>query len=127
MVTDQNEIPLTNEEKNEDNQFAHRGCIRCLCILPEIGFASAANDKYIFHPFNTFLVFNQILFKNRIIKIWNFEGNLLHKLEGHESFIYSLVYLPTGELISAGEDRSVKVWKPGYFLFLFLFFYFISN
>ncbi|CAG8434421.1 1374_t:CDS:10 [Diversispora eburnea] len=31
----------------------------------------------------------------------------------HTQFIYSLSILPTGEIISGGEDRSVRVWKDG--------------
>jgi phospholipase A-2-activating protein len=33
------------------------------------------------------------------------------ELHGHESFVYSLASLPTGELVSAGEDRTVRIWK----------------
>ena len=33
------------------------------------------------------------------------------ELHGHESFIYSLVSSPSGELISSGEDRTVRVWR----------------
>ena len=38
-------------------------------------------------------------------------GDLVAELYGHESFIYSLDYLPSGELVSSGEDRTVRVWK----------------
>ncbi|PWZ00297.1 PFU-domain-containing protein [Testicularia cyperi] len=36
-------------------------------------------------------------------------------LSGHTSFVYSLATLPggNGELVSAGEDRSVRVWRDG--------------
>ena len=33
------------------------------------------------------------------------------ELHGHESFIYSLVSSPDGELISSGEDRTVRIWR----------------
>ena len=33
------------------------------------------------------------------------------ELYGHESFIYSLVSSPNGELISSGEDRTVRIWR----------------
>lgn len=32
-------------------------------------------------------------------------------LHGHESFVYSLAALPSGELVSSGEDRTVRVWS----------------
>jgi phospholipase A-2-activating protein len=38
---------------------------------------------------------------------------LLGELHGHENFIYSLAVLPTGEIISAGEDRTVRIWNNG--------------
>lgn len=38
---------------------------------------------------------------------------MLGKLSGHENFIYSLAVLPTGELVSSGEDRSVRIWSDG--------------
>jgi phospholipase A-2-activating protein len=41
------------------------------------------------------------------------EGNLLGELHGHENFIYSLAVLPTGEIVSAGEDRTVRIWNNG--------------
>lgn len=36
-------------------------------------------------------------------------------LSGHTSFVYSLATVPggRGELVSAGEDRSVRVWRDG--------------
>ncbi|PWN50917.1 PFU-domain-containing protein [Violaceomyces palustris] len=39
----------------------------------------------------------------------------LQTLSGHTSFVYSLANLPggKGELVSAGEDRSVRVWRDG--------------
>jgi phospholipase A-2-activating protein len=32
-------------------------------------------------------------------------------LSGHTSFVYSVALLPSGEIVSGGEDRSVRVWK----------------
>lgn len=36
-------------------------------------------------------------------------------LSGHTSFVYSLATLPggKGELVSSGEDRSVRIWRDG--------------
>ena len=38
-------------------------------------------------------------------------GDLIYALSGHTSFVYSVSVLPNGELVSAGEDRSVRVWR----------------
>jgi phospholipase A-2-activating protein len=46
-----------------------------------------------------------------IITIYTLDGVVVAQLFGHESFIYSLAVLPTGEIVSSGEDRSVRVWK----------------
>jgi phospholipase A-2-activating protein len=36
------------------------------------------------------------------------------ELNGHTSFVYSVTVLSTGELVSSGEDRSVRVWRGRY-------------
>ncbi|KAI1260388.1 ubiquitin homeostasis protein lub1 [Xylariaceae sp. FL1019] len=70
--------------------------IRALCNVPPghpsgAAVASASNDG--------------------VIRIWTSEGQKVAELHGHESFIYSLATLPTGELVSSGEDRTVRVWR----------------
>lgn len=47
----------------------------------------------------------------RTIRIWTPEGHQLQELHGHTSFIYSVATLPTGELVSSGEDRTVRIWR----------------
>jgi phospholipase A-2-activating protein len=32
-------------------------------------------------------------------------------LDGHTSFVYSVDVLSTGEFVSSGEDRTVRIWK----------------
>ncbi|KAI1329997.1 phospholipase A-2-activating protein [Xylariaceae sp. FL0255] len=70
--------------------------IRALCVVPEghpsgAAIASASNDG--------------------VIRLWKLNGQKVGELYGHESFIYSLAALPTGELVSSGEDRTVRVWR----------------
>lgn len=38
-------------------------------------------------------------------------GDLIYALSGHTSFVYSVSVLPNGDLVSAGEDRSVRIWR----------------
>ncbi|KAL2010239.1 hypothetical protein VTN00DRAFT_6046 [Thermoascus crustaceus] len=73
-----------------------RDVVRALCKVPESNpsgaqFASASNDG--------------------VIRLFSIQGQLVGELHGHESFIYSLASLPTGELVSSGEDRTVRVWN----------------
>lgn len=73
-----------------------RDVVRALCKVPESSpsgaqFASASNDG--------------------VIRLFSLQGILVGELHGHESFIYSLAALPTGELVSSGEDRTVRVWN----------------
>jgi len=56
-----------------------------------VDFASAANDG--------------------IIRLWTIGGKQVGELHGHEAFIYSLASTPSGELVSSGEDRTLRVWK----------------
>ena len=46
-----------------------------------------------------------------MIRLWKLDGRQVGELIGHENFIYSLVSLPTGELVSSGEDRTVRIWR----------------
>ncbi len=46
-----------------------------------------------------------------VIRLFTLNGDLVAELNGHESFIYSLAVLPSGELVSSGEDRTVRVWN----------------
>lgn len=46
-----------------------------------------------------------------MLRIWNLGGSCLQELSGHTSFVYSVDTLSTGELVSSGEDRTVRVWR----------------
>lgn len=46
-----------------------------------------------------------------VIRLWALDGSSLGELHGHDSFVYSLAALPTGELVSSGEDRTIRIWK----------------
>ena len=45
------------------------------------------------------------------IKVWTMDGDVVYTLSGHTSFVYSLSVLPNGQVVSGGEDRSVRVWR----------------
>jgi phospholipase A-2-activating protein len=87
--------------------FSHRGkllqtipglpdVVRALCKLPSghpsgAAFASAGNDQ--------------------VIRLWTLQGVEVAQLHGHTSFIYALAVLSNGDLVSSGEDRTVRIWK----------------
>ena len=39
------------------------------------------------------------------------EGDCVYTLSGHTSFVYSLTVLPNGDIVSGGEDRTVRIWR----------------
>jgi len=47
----------------------------------------------------------------RTIRVWTNEGYQLQELHGHTNYIYSIAALPNGDLVSAGEDRTVRIWR----------------
>lgn len=82
------------EQHKEINRFhGHNDAVRGLALVQDIGFASCSNDSE--------------------IRVWTFQGDLIYTLVGHTSFVYSLAILPSGDLVSSGEDRTVRVWKDG--------------
>jgi phospholipase A-2-activating protein len=48
-----------------------------------------------------------------VVYVWTRDGDTLLELHGHTNFIYSLSVLPTGEIVSSGEDRNIKIWNHG--------------
>lgn len=46
-----------------------------------------------------------------VIRLWKLDGRQVGELIGHENFIYSVVSAPSGELVSSGEDRTLRIWK----------------
>ena len=76
------------------NSFDAKDIVRALVKLPAShpgDIAAATNDG--------------------VIRIWTLKGELLAELHGHESFIYSLTVLPSGDIVSSGEDRTIRIWK----------------
>ncbi|KAL9646959.1 hypothetical protein ABK040_013817 [Willaertia magna] len=78
----------------KDIPAAHQSCVRSLCELPNIGFLSVSNDG--------------------VCKTWTLQGDCIHEFHAHNNLIYSVDIHPvTGEILTASEDKTVKVWKDG--------------
>jgi phospholipase A-2-activating protein len=71
----------------------HTDVVRGIVLVPDFGFASCSNSGEII--------------------IYTLEGDLVNTLSGHTSFVYALDVLPNGDLVSSGEDRTVRVWHGG--------------
>lgn len=73
----------------------HNDVVRKLLVLPDKKrFVSASNDC--------------------TLKVWDLEtGAVLQTLTGHDSFIYDVAVLSTGDLVSTAEDRTVRIWHNG--------------
>ena len=76
----------------------HTDVPRCFCKIPQghwsgAAFASAGNDE--------------------IIRLWSLDGAPMGELHGHEAYIYSIAILRNGDIVSSGEDRTVRVFRDG--------------
>ncbi|KFA73289.1 hypothetical protein S40288_07263 [Stachybotrys chartarum IBT 40288] len=70
--------------------------VRAICRVPKghtsgADIASASNDG--------------------VLRLWKMNGQQVGEMHGHESFVYSITSLPSGELVSSGEDRTVRIWQ----------------
>ncbi|KAH9952086.1 phospholipase A-2-activating protein [Amylocystis lapponica] len=88
-----NTVKLWSQHKNVRTYPGHKQAVRALALITDIGFASCSNDSE--------------------IRIWTMEGDVVYTLSGHTSFVYSLSVLPNGDIVSGGEDRTVRVWRDG--------------
>ncbi|EMD38180.1 hypothetical protein CERSUDRAFT_82424 [Gelatoporia subvermispora B] len=86
-------IKLWSQHKNVRTYPGHTQAVRGLALITDIGFASCSNDSE--------------------IRIWTMEGDTVYTLTGHTSFVYSISVLPNGDIVSGGEDRTVRIWREG--------------
>ncbi|TPX41099.1 hypothetical protein SeMB42_g04279 [Synchytrium endobioticum] len=87
-------IKLWKSGRSAHTYSGHTDAVRGLAWLSQAdSFVSAANDAS--------------------LRIWSIRGQCLKELHGHTAFVYSVSVLPSGEIVSSGEDRTVRVWKDG--------------
>jgi energy-coupling factor transporter ATP-binding protein EcfA2 len=96
-ATDPTALTALNEfvqRIRERNRFVgHKGSIKSLVFSPDNKLiASAGQDK--------------------IIRLWNKKGKLLHTLQGHKGAINKIVFSSDGEhILSASQDKTIKLWN----------------
>lgn len=79
---------------NLEKEFeAHDDIIRDFVEVPGLGFASCSNDEK--------------------VKLWTIDGAQIAEMKGHQGFVFSLCCLDSGEIVSGGDDCTVKVWRDG--------------
>lgn len=90
----------------------HQDAVRGMALIPGTGFVSCSNDRYQRKYQEKRKKANPNILHSTL-RVWTFDGNCIQTLDGHTSFVYSVSVLPSGEFVSAGEDRTVRVWKDG--------------
>lgn len=87
-------IKIWDHDKAIKTIVGHKDVVRGLALLPgRDTFASTSNDG--------------------TIRITNFDGDLIQELVGHDSFVYGVEALSNGDIVSCGEDRTVRIWRDG--------------
>jgi phospholipase A-2-activating protein len=85
------QIRLWSSDGNETKSLReHTGAIRCLEVIPDLGFASCSNDGS--------------------VRIYSTDGYAMCHLTGHTGFVFQVARLSNGNLVSVSEDATVKVW-----------------
>ena len=105
-----NTIKLWKTHKNVRTYPGHTQAVRGLALITDIGFASCSNDRYVFSA-PARVCWSRPPSSGSEIRIWTMEGDCVYTLSGHTSFVYSISVLPNGDIISGGEDRTVRVWR----------------
>ncbi|MCC6462599.1 MAG: WD40 repeat domain-containing protein, partial [Saprospiraceae bacterium] len=49
--------------------------------------------------------------RDKLVKLWDMNGNLLHTLSGHTDLVHAVDFSPNGDrLLSAGRDNTARLW-----------------
>ena len=87
-------IRLWYNGRQEKEFLAHDDIVRGFCEVPQMhGFASISNDE--------------------TVKLWSMDGTHMMDFKGHNGFIFSVDCLETGEIVTGGDDCTVKLWSDG--------------
>lgn len=83
-------VKLWNNGQLLKTFIAHADVVRGICVVDDATFASVSNDSS--------------------IAITKFDGEVDTISSAHDTFIYRVIRLSTGELVTCGEDSTFRVW-----------------
>ena len=87
-------IRLWYNGRMEKEFLGHDDIVRGFCEVPLMnGFASISNDE--------------------VVKLWSMDGTHMMDYRGHGGFIFAVDCLDTGEIVTGGDDCTVKLWADG--------------
>lgn len=91
----------------------HEQAIECCALAPPASYsyiASMARMK-LAPSINSSAEFVATGGRDRMIKIWDARGQLIQTLIGHDSWVRSIVFHPSGRfLLSVGDDGTLRSW-----------------
>jgi len=56
------------------------------------------------------------------VRVWTLAGDIVYTLTASTAFIFCLAILPSGDIVTGGEDRAVSVWRGVFHFSCFHFF-----
>jgi WD40 repeat protein len=51
------------------------------------------------------------------VRVWTLAGDTVYTLTASTAFIFCLAILPSGNIVTGGEDRAVSVWRGVFYFF----------
>jgi hypothetical protein len=52
------------------------------------------------------------------VRVWTLAGDIVYTLTASTAFIFCLAVLPSGDIVTGGEDRAVSVWRGVFYFFM---------
>ncbi|KAK9317267.1 WD40-repeat-containing domain protein [Lipomyces starkeyi] len=92
---------------------AHDHVIECCAVAPPASYTyiAALTESKRIPPTSSGFEYFATGARDRTIKMWDFRGNLVVTLEGHDNWVRSIAFHPGGKfLISAGDDKTIRCW-----------------
>ncbi|CAD6503718.1 BgTH12-03376 [Blumeria graminis f. sp. triticale] len=93
--------------------LGHEHVIECCVFAPPSSYrylSSLGNSKKP-PPLSSSAEFVATGSRDKIIRIWDVRGTLIHTLKGHDNWVRGLVFHPDGKyLLSVSDDKTLRCW-----------------